>query len=201
MAAAEDGGLVAGRIRAPDRAAGRCPRRTAARWAKAKRICCAPPNSPGWAGTVGDLVWDIGSAAAPSPPRRRAPARRSSPSTATPGSCARTEDSARRYGVQMQIVHGTAPHVLENLPEPDVGRSGGGGVQVVSAVADRRPQRIVTHAATRDAAELVGRDLSEHGYQVKCASFSLSNSTQGPGRRPSRSVAFLLTGRLPDRNP
>ncbi len=43
-----------------------------------------------------------------------------------PTACARTEGAARRFGVQLQIVHGSAPHVLENLPEPDVVRVGGG---------------------------------------------------------------------------
>src|SRR5690606_3985285 len=111
-------------------------------------------------------------------------------------------------GVQLQIVHGTAPHVLENLPEPDVVRVGGGGAAVVSAVADRRPQRIVTHAATRDTAERVGRDLTEHGYRVECAllqSVELDNrvwcaSLQPAelddriGRETERSVACLLSG-------
>lgn len=118
-----------------------------------------------------------------------------------PGSCARTEDSARRYRVQMQIVHGTAPHVLENLPEPDVVRVGGGGAAVVSAVADRRPQRIVTHAATRDAAELIGRNLTEHGYQVECALIQSVELDTRAWTETERSVAFLLTGQLERREP
>jgi precorrin-6Y C5,15-methyltransferase (decarboxylating) len=101
--------------------------------------------------------------------------------------------------VQVQIVHGTAPHVLENLPEPDVVRVGGGGAAVVSAVADRRPQRIVTHAATRDAAELVGRDLTEHGYQVECALVQSVELDTRAWTETERSVAFLLSGLLPDR--
>jgi precorrin-6B C5,15-methyltransferase / cobalt-precorrin-6B C5,C15-methyltransferase len=96
----------------------------------------------------------------------------------------------------MQIVHGTAPHVLENLPEPDVVRVGGGGAAVVSAVADRRPQRIVTHAATRDAAERVGRDLSEHGYRVECALVQSVELDTRAWTETERSVAFLLTGEI-----
>jgi precorrin-6Y C5,15-methyltransferase (decarboxylating) len=115
--------------------------------------------------------------------------------------CARTESAARRFGVQLQVVRGTAPHVLENLPEPDVVRVGGGGAAVVSAVLDRRPQRIVTHAATRDAAELVGRDLSEHGYQVECALLQSVELDTRAWTERERSVAFLLSGALPDRAP
>lgn len=115
--------------------------------------------------------------------------------------CARTDFAARRFGVQLQIVRGEAPHVLEDLPEPDVVRVGGGGVAVVSAVADRRPQRIVTHAATRDAAELVGRDLTEHGYRVECALLQSVELDTRAWTETERSVAFLLSGVLPDRAP
>ncbi|WP_199552963.1 precorrin-6y C5,15-methyltransferase (decarboxylating) subunit CbiE [Streptomyces sp. N35] len=108
-------------------------------------------------------------------------------------SCARTTAVARRFGVQLQVVHGTAPHVLEDLPEPDVVRVGGGGAAVVSAVADRRPERIVTHASTRDEAELIGRDLMEHGYAVEC---SLLQSVELDTRAWSeleRVVAFVIS--------
>lgn len=101
----------------------------------------------------------------------------------------------------MQIVHGTAPHILEDLPEPDVVRIGGGGAAVVSAVADRRPQRIVAHASTRDAAELIGRDLTEHGYDVECALIQSVELDTKAWAEKERSVAFLLSGRLPDRAP
>ena len=113
-----------------------------------------------------------------------------------PQACARTEATARGFGVQLQIVHGRAPHALENLPEPDVVRIGGGGAAVVSAVADRRPQRIVTHAATRDAAEIVGRDLSAHGYDVECALLQSVELDTRAWTERERSVAFLLSGVL-----
>ncbi len=103
--------------------------------------------------------------------------------------------------VQLQVVQGTAPHVLENLPEPDVVRVGAGGAAVVSAVADRRPQRIVTHAATRDEAELVGRGLTEHGYRVECALLQSVELDTRAWTETERNVAFLLSGVLPDRAP
>ncbi|MEU8979807.1 precorrin-6y C5,15-methyltransferase (decarboxylating) subunit CbiE [Streptomyces sp. NPDC058467] len=150
---------------------------------------------------VGDLVWDIGSGSGAFATEAARTGAAVIAVDRNPGSCARTEDSARRYGVQMQIVHGAAPHILENLPEPDVVRVGGGGAAVVSAVADRRPQRIVTHAATRDAAELIGRDLTEHGYQVECALIQSVELDTRAWTEKERSVAFLLSGRLPDRAP
>ncbi|MFI5964300.1 precorrin-6y C5,15-methyltransferase (decarboxylating) subunit CbiE [Streptomyces asoensis] len=145
---------------------------------------------------VGDLVWDIGCASGAFATEA---ARAGAAVIAVDRdieACARTDASARRYGVQLQIVHGTAPHVLENLPEPDVVRVGGGGAAVISAVADRRPQRIVTHAATRDAAELVGRDLSEHGYRVECALVQSVELDTRAWTERERTVAFLLTGEI-----
>ncbi|WP_030867584.1 precorrin-6y C5,15-methyltransferase (decarboxylating) subunit CbiE [Streptomyces sp. NRRL S-37] len=149
---------------------------------------------------AGDLVWDIGcgSGAFATDAARAGAAVIAVDSD--PDACARTESTARRYGVQLQIVHGTAPHVLENLPEPDVVRVGGGGAAVVSAVADRRPQRIVTHAATRDGAELVGRNLAEHGYQVECALLQSVELDTKAWTEKERSVAFLLSGVLPARD-
>ncbi|MFG2355315.1 precorrin-6y C5,15-methyltransferase (decarboxylating) subunit CbiE [Streptomyces sp. NPDC048521] len=150
---------------------------------------------------VGDLVWDIGCGSG----AFAAEAARAGAAVIAvdhdPAACARTESAARRYGVQLHVVRGTAPHVLEDLPEPDVVRVGGGGAAVVSAVADRRPQRIVTHAATRDAAELVGRDLTEHGYRVECALLQSVELDTRAWTETERSVAFLLSGVLPDRAP
>jgi precorrin-6Y C5,15-methyltransferase (decarboxylating) len=150
---------------------------------------------------VGDLVWDIGCGSG----AFTAEAARFGAAVIAvdrdPDACARTLATARRFGVQPQIVHGTAPHILEDLPEPDVVRIGGGGAAVVSAVADRRPQRIVTHAATRDAAELIGRDLTEHGYRVECSLLQSVELDTRAWTEKERTVGFLLSGELPDRNP
>ncbi|MFF4042287.1 precorrin-6y C5,15-methyltransferase (decarboxylating) subunit CbiE [Streptomyces sp. NPDC001816] len=150
---------------------------------------------------VGDLVWDIGcGSGAFATEAARAGAAVIAVDRLS-DACARTEAAARRFGVQLQVVQGTAPHVLENLPEPDVVRVGGGGAAVVSAVADRRPQRIVTHAATRDEAELVGRGLTEHGYQVECALLQSVELDTRAWTETERNVAFLLSGVVPDRAP
>ncbi|WP_369034281.1 precorrin-6y C5,15-methyltransferase (decarboxylating) subunit CbiE [Streptomyces adonidis] len=150
---------------------------------------------------VGDLVWDIGCGSG----AFATDAARSGAAVIAVDrnveACARTDSAARRFGVQLQIVRGQAPYILENLPEPDVVRVGGGGAAVVSAVADRRPQRIVTHAATRDAAELIGRDLTEHGYDVECALLQSVELDTRAWTEKERSVAFLLSGVLPDRAP
>uniref|UniRef100_UPI00117D2B3E methyltransferase domain-containing protein n=1 Tax=Streptomyces bobili TaxID=67280 RepID=UPI00117D2B3E len=149
---------------------------------------------------VGDLVWDIGcGSGAFATEAARAGAAVIAVDHAMEA-CARTDAAARRFGIQLQIVRGSAPHVLEDLPEPDVVRVGGGGAAVVSAVADRRPQRIVTHAMTRDGAERAGRDLTEHGYRVECALVQSVELDTRVWTETERSVAFLLSGVLPDRS-
>lgn len=150
---------------------------------------------------IGDLVWDIGSGSGAFATEAARCGAAVIAIDRDLAACARTEAAGRRFGVQLDIVHGAAPHALENLPEPDVVRVGGGGAAVVSAVVDRRPQRIVTHAATRDAAELIGRDLTEHGYHVECALLQSVELDTRLWTEKERSVAFLLTGRLPDLAP
>lgn len=150
---------------------------------------------------VGDLVWDIGCGSGAFAVEAARFGAAVIAVDRDPDACARTVAVARRFGVQLQAVHGTAPHVLEDLPEPDVVRVGGGGAAVVSAVADRRPARIVTHAATRDAAELIGRDLSEHGYAVECALLQSVELDTRAWTERDRTIVFLLSGQLPDRAP
>ncbi|MFE2461136.1 precorrin-6y C5,15-methyltransferase (decarboxylating) subunit CbiE [Streptomyces sp. NPDC059402] len=145
---------------------------------------------------LGDLVWDIGCGSGAFATEAGRAGAAVIAVDRDPDACARTEATARSFGVQLQTVHGNAPHILENLPEPDVVRVGGGGAAVVSAVADRRPQRIVAHAATRDAAELVGRDLTEHGYRVECALLQSVGLDTRAWTETERSVAFLLSGEI-----
>ncbi|MFF8898537.1 precorrin-6y C5,15-methyltransferase (decarboxylating) subunit CbiE [Streptomyces lydicus] len=143
---------------------------------------------------VGDLVWDIGAgtgAAAVEAARFGAAV---IAVDAAPESCERTAALARRHGVQLQVVHGRAPQILEDLPEPDVVRVGGGGAEVVTACAARRPERIVTHAATRDEAESLGRALADGGYDVECALLQSVDLDTSAWVERERSVVFLLSG-------
>lgn len=149
---------------------------------------------------MGDLVWDIGSGSGAFATEAARCGAAVIAVDRDPEACGRTTLAARRFGVQLQVVHGPAPHILENLPEPDVVRVGGGGAAVVSAVADRRPQCIVTHALTRPAAERIGRDLTEHGYEVRCEFVQSVELDTRAWTERERSVAFLLSGTLPERS-
>ncbi|MGR8011591.1 precorrin-6y C5,15-methyltransferase (decarboxylating) subunit CbiE [Streptomyces hypolithicus] len=153
---------------------------------------------------TGDLVWDIGSGSGAFSVEAARFGAAVIAVDADPDACARTTAAARRFGVQLQAMHGRAPHILEDLPEPDVVRIGGGGTPVVSACADRRPERIVTHASTRDEAEAIGRALAAGGYAVECAllqSVELDTLDTADWSESDRSVVFVLSGRRAERAP
>jgi precorrin-6Y C5,15-methyltransferase (decarboxylating) len=56
--------------------------------------------------------------------------------------------NVKAFGVDVQVVHGAAPAALDGLPQPDAVFVGGGGLDVVRAVAGGRPQRLVVALAT-----------------------------------------------------
>ncbi|WP_370411130.1 precorrin-6y C5,15-methyltransferase (decarboxylating) subunit CbiE [Streptomyces fradiae] len=146
----------------------------------------------------GDLVWDIGCADGAFAVDAARFGAAVIAVDADPAACARTEAAARAAGRHLQTVTGRAPHVLESLPEPDVVRIGAGGVPVVTAVTDRRPERIVTHAATRDEAEAIGAALADGGYAVECALLQTVGLDPAEWTERGRSVVFLLSGNRTD---
>ncbi|MFF0278180.1 MULTISPECIES: precorrin-6y C5,15-methyltransferase (decarboxylating) subunit CbiE [unclassified Streptomyces] len=147
---------------------------------------------------TGDLVWDIGCAggAFAVEAARFGAAVIAVDVDAT--ACARTEQAARRHGVRLQTVRGRAPHVLETLPEPDVVRIAAGGAALVTACTDRRPERIVAHASTRDEAEAIGAALADGGYTVESLLLQTVGLDPHDWSERERSVVFLLSGRRTD---
>ncbi|MFI0715738.1 precorrin-6y C5,15-methyltransferase (decarboxylating) subunit CbiE [Streptomyces inhibens] len=143
---------------------------------------------------VGDLVWDIGAGSGAAAVEAARFGAAVIAVDADADACGRTTAVARRHGVQLQVVHGRAPQILEDLPEPDVVRIGGGGAAVVTACAARRPERIVTHASTRDEAESLGRALADGGYEVECALLQSVDLDTSVWVERERSVVFLLSG-------
>ncbi|NXY99671.1 precorrin-6y C5,15-methyltransferase (decarboxylating) subunit CbiE [Streptomyces sp. BR123] len=184
---------------------GRNPARTAERgWARPLPHAAEGESAPLRAAQLarlgprtGDLVWDIGSGSGAFAVEAAAFGAAVIAVDADPHACERAGAAARARGLQLQVVAGRAPHVLEDLPEPDVVRVGGGGAAVVAAVADRRPERIVSHASTRDEAEAIGRALAEGGYTVECALLQSVGLDTRTWAEQDRSVVFLLAGERP----
>ncbi|WP_435971063.1 precorrin-6y C5,15-methyltransferase (decarboxylating) subunit CbiE [Streptomyces sp. Qhu_M48] len=147
---------------------------------------------------AGDLVWDIGCAGGAFSVEAARFGAAVIAVDADPAACTRTEQAARRNGVLLQTVPGRAPHVLESLPEPDVVRIGEGGVPVVTACTDRRPERIVAHASTRDEAEAIAAALADGGYTVESLLLQTVGLEPDDWSERERSVVFLLSGRRTD---
>ncbi|MGD9484221.1 precorrin-6y C5,15-methyltransferase (decarboxylating) subunit CbiE [Streptomyces sp. TRM70308] len=143
---------------------------------------------------TGDLVWDIGTGSGSLAVEAARFGAAVIAVDRNAEACARATAAARRVGAQLQVVRGGAPQVLEDLPEPDVVRVGGGGLRTIAACAERRPERIVTHAATRDEAEGVGRVLAEAGYTVECALLQTLELDTRHWSERDRTVVFLLSG-------
>ena len=76
-------------------------------------------------------------------------------------------DDLRVIGrAEVRVVGGTAPEALDGLPDPDAVFVGGGGLAVVSAVAARRPARIVVALAAVERAGPALEALADAGYTV-----------------------------------
>ncbi|MDH6575859.1 precorrin-6y C5,15-methyltransferase (decarboxylating) subunit CbiE [Kitasatospora sp. MAP5-34] len=80
--------------------------------------------------------------------------------------CAQIAVNARRYGVEVEPVHGVGPEVLGGLPEPDAVVVESGGAEVVRAVLARRPERLVAVAHTLAEAEEIREAIAGAGYRV-----------------------------------
>ncbi|MFC1443524.1 precorrin-6y C5,15-methyltransferase (decarboxylating) subunit CbiE [Streptacidiphilus sp. N1-10] len=94
--------------------------------------------------------------------------------------CARLDVSARRYGVELQTVHGTAPAVLADLPEPDVVLVRG-GAEVLRACLGRRPERVVALPRTLQQVEEVRRAFAEVHYAVEGELLHAAPLAEGDG--------------------
>jgi precorrin-6Y C5,15-methyltransferase (decarboxylating) len=95
---------------------------------------------------LGELVWDVGAGSGSVAVEC---ARLGAAVVAVEkGDTAHLEANVKAFDVDVQVVRGAAPDVLVDLPDPDAVFVGGGGVDVVRAVAARAPQRVVVALAT-----------------------------------------------------
>ncbi|WP_088312575.1 precorrin-6y C5,15-methyltransferase (decarboxylating) subunit CbiE [Kineosporia sp. R_H_3] len=99
--------------------------------------------------------------------------------------CDLVRDNASRHGVDVRVVTGTAPQVLATLPDPDAVFVGGGGLEVVTAVAQRPaqvgPARIVVALAAVDRVGPVVEILRRNGFTTDGVQLSASRFSDLPG--------------------
>jgi precorrin-6B C5,15-methyltransferase / cobalt-precorrin-6B C5,C15-methyltransferase len=112
-----------------------------------------------------------------------------------PAQCARVASNAARHQVDIRIISGAAPEALNGLPDPDAVFIGGGGTDVVSAVAARRPARIVVALAAVERAGPVCDVLDAAGYLANgtlLQSSRLARLPDGTHRLAATNPVFLL---------
>ncbi|MFJ8687561.1 precorrin-6y C5,15-methyltransferase (decarboxylating) subunit CbiE [Micromonospora wenchangensis] len=109
-------------------------------------------------------------------------------------------DNAARHGVDVRVVTGDAPAVLAGLPDPDAVFVGGGGTDVLTAVADRRPDRVVVTLAALDRVAPAVHLLRAAGYTVTGSQLAAARLADLPGgsvRLAATNPVVVLTGERP----
>ncbi|GAC1607814.1 MAG: bifunctional cobalt-precorrin-7 (C(5))-methyltransferase/cobalt-precorrin-6B (C(15))-methyltransferase [Mycobacteriales bacterium] len=114
-----------------------------------------------------------------------------------PDQLARAHRNALRHSVHVHLVAGEAPAALRPLPDPDGVFVGGGGSEVVRAVAGRRPQRVVVALAQLERVAEVRAALAAYDTEAILLQASrLEPLAEGTRLVPSNPV-FLVCGVLP----
>ncbi len=149
---------------------------------------------------TGDLVWDIGSGSGALAVEAARFGAAVLAVDADPGACSRTDAAARAFGVPSRSSAAGPRRSWNGCPNP-MSYGSGRGVQVVRAVVDRRPERIVTHASTRDEAEALGAALTGNGYTTECSLLQSVDLDTEVWTERERSVVFLLSARRSDLAP
>ncbi|MFE7563698.1 precorrin-6y C5,15-methyltransferase (decarboxylating) subunit CbiE [Kitasatospora sp. NPDC057500] len=145
----------------------------------------------------GDLVWSVGAGSGALAVEAARFGAAVVAVEADRSACARLAVNARRYGVEVETVHGHGPDVLGELPEPDAAVVETGGPDVVRAVLSRRPERIVAVARTLAEAEEVRRTIADAGYRADGAllqSAPLLAPAGAPGTPPGGDAHGLRLG-------
>ncbi|MFJ9948947.1 precorrin-6y C5,15-methyltransferase (decarboxylating) subunit CbiE [Kitasatospora sp. NPDC091207] len=114
----------------------------------------------------GDLVWSVGAGSGALAVEAARFGAAVVAVEADRSACARLTVNARRFGVEVETVHGSGPEVLGGLPEPDAAVVEAGGITVARAVLARRPERFVAVARTLTEAEEIRRAVVEAGYRA-----------------------------------
>lgn len=152
----------------------------------------------------GDLVWDVGAgsgAVGVECARLGAAVIAVERSADGVGRC---RANAAAHGVDMQVMHGTAPGALTDLPEPDAVFVGGGGPdlpEIVATCARRARRAVVVTLAALDRVPRVRAALAAAGRRPDGVLLQSSRLAPLPGnvtRLAAANPVFVLWGSSPD---
>jgi len=149
---------------------------------------------------LGELVWDVGAGSG-------SVAVECARLGAAVVAVERTADGAERvranavaHGVDLGVVHGSAPQALAGLPDPDAVFVGGGGADlaaIVSACAQRARRTVVVTLAALDRVPAVRSALLAAGFTAEGVQLQASRLAPLPGevtRLAAANPVFVLWG-------
>lgn len=110
---------------------------------------------------------------------------------------ARAEVNAAFHDVPLRVVVGSAPEVLADLPDPDAVFVGGGGPEVVAAVAARRPHRVVVALAALERVIPTLEALDAYDTEVVLLQAQRLVPLAGSHRLAPTNPVFVVSGVLP----
>ncbi|HET9171804.1 MAG TPA: precorrin-6y C5,15-methyltransferase (decarboxylating) subunit CbiE [Actinospica sp.] len=148
----------------------------------------------------GQLIWDLGagSGSVGIECARRGAAVLSVERDAQ--SCERIRRNAAKHGgTGLYICAGDAADHAARLPDPDAVFIGGGGVDVLRVVLDRRPPRLVATFASLERASAVLPHLASHGYKAEGILQQASRFAplpDGTHRLAAQNPVFIVWGEL-----
>ncbi|MEU5313436.1 precorrin-6y C5,15-methyltransferase (decarboxylating) subunit CbiE [Streptomyces sp. NPDC021562] len=149
---------------------------------------------------LGDLVWDVGAGSGSVAVEcARLGAAAVAVEKAADG-VARIAANALSHGVYVDVRHGSAPEVLDELPDPDAVFVGGGGAElpaVVTACALRARRTVVVAMAALDRVPAAREALTGAGFSCDGVLLQSSRLAPLPGdvtRLAATNPVFLLWG-------
>jgi precorrin-6Y C5,15-methyltransferase (decarboxylating) len=114
----------------------------------------------------GDLVWDVGAGSGSVAVECAAFGAAAIAIDRSSEAIGTVAANAAARGVSVQVVHGEAPAVLADLPDPDAVFVGGGGPEVTAACAARGPRVVVAALAAVDRVRPTWEALAAAGMDV-----------------------------------
>ncbi|MFF7354534.1 precorrin-6y C5,15-methyltransferase (decarboxylating) subunit CbiE [Streptomyces filipinensis] len=152
---------------------------------------------------LGDLVWDVGAGSGSVAVEcARLGAAVTAVEKASDG-VARIRANAAAHGVDVRVVHGTAPTALSGLDDPDAVFVGGGGRElpgIVAACARRARRTVVVAMAALDRVPAAREALTDAGFTCDGVLLQSSRLAPLPGdvtRLAATNPVFVLWGVRP----
>ncbi|MFI9805477.1 precorrin-6y C5,15-methyltransferase (decarboxylating) subunit CbiE [Streptomyces sp. NPDC052301] len=149
---------------------------------------------------LGELVWDVGAGSGSVAVECARLGAAVVAVERTPDGVQRIHANARAHGVDVRVVHGSAPAALEGLADPDAVFVGGGGRElpaIVTACARRARRTVVVAMAALDRVPATREALTAAGFTCDGVLLQSSRLAPLPGevtRLAATNPVFLLWG-------